>query len=54
MIEIIAEGQVVAEKTGLGVQELLQFIEMMFPGPYGRTPIECNQETVVKENSRYS
>ena len=34
MIETIAEGKVVAEKTGLGVQELHQFIEMMFPGPY--------------------
>jgi 3-hydroxyisobutyrate dehydrogenase-like beta-hydroxyacid dehydrogenase len=34
MIETIGEGQVVAEKTGLGVQELHQFIEMMFPGPY--------------------
>lgn len=34
MIETIAEGQAVAEKTGLGVQELHQLIEMMFPGPY--------------------
>ena len=34
MIETISEGQVVAEKTGLGVDVLHQFIEMMFPGPY--------------------
>ena len=34
MIETISEGQVVAEKTGLGVKDLHQFIEVMFPGPY--------------------
>ena len=34
MIETISEGQVVAEKTGLGVDVLHQFIEVMFPGPY--------------------
>jgi 3-hydroxyisobutyrate dehydrogenase-like beta-hydroxyacid dehydrogenase len=34
MIETISEGQVVAEKTGLGVDALHQFLEVMFPGPY--------------------
>jgi 3-hydroxyisobutyrate dehydrogenase-like beta-hydroxyacid dehydrogenase len=34
MVETISEGHVVAEKTGLGVDELHQFIEAMFPGPY--------------------
>jgi 3-hydroxyisobutyrate dehydrogenase-like beta-hydroxyacid dehydrogenase len=34
MVETISEGQVVAEKTGLGVDALHQFLEMMFPGPY--------------------
>jgi hypothetical protein len=34
MIETISEGYVVAEKTGLGVDALRQFFEMMFPGPY--------------------
>jgi 3-hydroxyisobutyrate dehydrogenase-like beta-hydroxyacid dehydrogenase len=34
MIETISEGHVVAEKTGLGVDDLHQFIETMFPGPY--------------------
>lgn len=34
MIETISEGHVVAEKTGLGVDELHQFIEALFPGPY--------------------
>lgn len=34
MIETISEGHVVAEKTGLGVEDLHQFIEKMFPGPY--------------------
>ena len=34
MIETISEGMVVAEKTGLGVEDLHQFIETMFPGPY--------------------
>jgi 3-hydroxyisobutyrate dehydrogenase-like beta-hydroxyacid dehydrogenase len=32
IIETIGQGQVVAEKTGPGVQELHQFIEMMFLG----------------------
>ncbi|KAF7509196.1 hypothetical protein GJ744_008256 [Endocarpon pusillum] len=34
MVETISEGHVVAEKTGLGVDALHQFIETMFPGPY--------------------
>src|SRR2546423_460332 len=34
MVETISEGHVVAEKTGLGVQGLHQFIEAIFPGPY--------------------
>jgi 3-hydroxyisobutyrate dehydrogenase-like beta-hydroxyacid dehydrogenase len=34
MVETISEGQVVAEKTGLGVEILHQFLEVMFPGPY--------------------
>jgi len=34
MVEALSEGLVVAEKTGLGVDALHQFIELMFPGPY--------------------
>jgi len=34
MIETIAEGHVLAEKSGLGNDNLHQFIETMFPGPY--------------------
>lgn len=34
MVETLSEGHVVAEKTGLGVEQLHQFIELMFPGPY--------------------
>jgi 3-hydroxyisobutyrate dehydrogenase-like beta-hydroxyacid dehydrogenase len=34
MVETLAEGHVLAEKTGLGVDMLHQFIEQMFPGPY--------------------
>ena len=34
MIETISEGHVLAEKTGLGVEDLHKFIETMFPGPY--------------------
>lgn len=34
MIETLSEGLVVAEKTGLGVDELHKFIEAMFPGPH--------------------
>lgn len=34
MVETLSEGLVVAEKTGLGVDNLHKFIELMFPGPY--------------------
>jgi len=34
MVETLSEGHVVAEKSGLGTQQLHQFIEAMFPGPY--------------------
>jgi len=34
MVETLAEGHVMAEKTGLGVDVLHKFIETMFPGPY--------------------
>ncbi|KAL8669944.1 MAG: hypothetical protein Q9168_005494 [Polycauliona sp. 1 TL-2023] len=34
MIETLAEGHTVAEKSGLGNDNLHQFIEVMFPGPY--------------------
>ncbi|KAL4876213.1 NAD(P)-binding protein [Aspergillus karnatakaensis] len=34
MVEAIAEGLVVAEKSGLGTDSLHQFFETVFPGPY--------------------
>jgi len=34
MIEALSEGHVLAEKSGLGGDNLHQFIETMFPGPY--------------------
>ncbi|KAI4237327.1 MAG: hypothetical protein LQ349_001935 [Xanthoria aureola] len=34
MIEALAEGHTIAEKSGLGNENLHQFIEIMFPGPY--------------------
>lgn len=34
MVEAISEGHVVAEKTGLGTDNLHQFLSAMFPGPY--------------------
>ncbi|KAI9670945.1 MAG: hypothetical protein M1831_005030 [Alyxoria varia] len=34
MIESLSEGHTVAEKSGLGVDNLHQFIEALFPGPY--------------------
>lgn len=34
MIETLSEGHVLAEKSGLGNDNLHQFIEIMFPGPY--------------------
>jgi 3-hydroxyisobutyrate dehydrogenase-like beta-hydroxyacid dehydrogenase len=34
MIEALSEGHVLAEKSGLGVENLHAFIETMFPGPY--------------------
>lgn len=33
MVETLAEGQVLAEKSGLGVDNLQKFLEAMFPGP---------------------
>ncbi|SMQ50785.1 unnamed protein product [Zymoseptoria tritici ST99CH_1A5] len=34
MIEALSEGHALAEKSGLGVENLHSFIETMFPGPY--------------------
>jgi len=34
MVETLSEGHVIAEKTGLGNENLHQFIQTMFPGPY--------------------
>lgn len=34
MVDTLAEGHVVAEKSGLGVDALHKFVETMFPGPY--------------------
>ena len=34
MVESLAEGHTLAEKSGLGNDNLHQFIEIMFPGPY--------------------
>ena len=34
MVETLSEGHTVAEKTGLGTDNLHKFIETMFPGPY--------------------
>ena len=34
MVETLSEGHTLAEKSGLGSENLHQFIETMFPGPY--------------------
>ena len=34
MVETLSEGHTLAEKSGLGSQDLHKFIETMFPGPY--------------------
>jgi 3-hydroxyisobutyrate dehydrogenase-like beta-hydroxyacid dehydrogenase len=34
MVESVSEAHTMAEKTGLGNDQLHQFIETMFPGPY--------------------
>ncbi|KAF2275759.1 uncharacterized protein EI97DRAFT_400128 [Westerdykella ornata] len=34
MVEALAEGHTLAEKTGLGVENLHRWIEVLFPGPY--------------------
>jgi 3-hydroxyisobutyrate dehydrogenase-like beta-hydroxyacid dehydrogenase len=34
MLENLSEGHVLAEKSGLGVDNLHKFLELMFPGPY--------------------
>ncbi|KAK6592248.1 hypothetical protein H4I96_09146 [Botrytis cinerea] len=34
MVEALSEGHVLAEKSGLGVENLHQLVETLFPGPY--------------------
>lgn len=34
MVEVLSEGHTIAEKTGLGSENLHNFIETLFPGPY--------------------
>ena len=34
MVEALSEGHTLAEKSGLGTQQMHSFIETMFPGPY--------------------
>lgn len=34
MVETLSEGHALAEKSGLGTENLHQFIETLFPGPY--------------------
>jgi len=34
MVETLSEGHALAEKSGLGNDNLHQFVEIMFPGPY--------------------
>ena len=34
MVETLGEGHTVAEKTGLGVQNMHDFVQIMFPGPF--------------------
>lgn len=34
MVETLSEGHTLAEKSGLGSENLHSFIETMFPGPY--------------------
>ena len=34
MVEALAEGHVLAEKSGLGTANLEKFLETVFPGPY--------------------
>lgn len=34
MVEVLSEGHTLAEKTGLGTENLHAWIETMFPGPY--------------------
>lgn len=34
MVETLSEGHTIAEKSGLGCENLHTFIETMFPGPY--------------------
>lgn len=34
MIETLSEGHTIAEKSGLGNENLHAFVEIMFPGPY--------------------
>jgi 3-hydroxyisobutyrate dehydrogenase-like beta-hydroxyacid dehydrogenase len=40
MIEALSEGLVLAEKSGLGIDNLMPFIETIFPGPY----VDCAKQ----------
>jgi hypothetical protein len=34
LVEAVAQGHALAERTGLGIEALHGFVEQMFPGPY--------------------
>jgi len=50
MVETLAQGHVVAEKTGLGVEQLHQFVEVMFPGPFAAYSSRMRQGDYYKRN----
>ena len=57
IIELLAEGMTLAEKTGVQRQHVVQFIETLFPGHIFKgtalcEPVVCSRSSQVKIASR--
>ena len=54
MVETLAEGHVLAEKSGLGCENLHRFVETMFPGPYTAYSTRLMQGDYYKEEPLFA
>lgn len=54
MVETLAEGHVLAEKSGLGSENLHRFVETMFPGPYTAYSTRLMQGDYYKEEPLFA
>jgi len=53
MVEALSEGHVLAEKSGLGSENLHSFIEKMFPGPYTAYSTRMIKNDHMRDEVRY-